>query len=138
MHLVGIPGPEVEGVWPLIARRIAQATARSNGRFTESTIKAECVSGTQQLWVAWSADHRAIRAVMVTQILTFPTGLRAVDVVIVTGEGRRDWVPLLADLEVWARAQDCALVQINARRGWARELSSYRLSHIFLERRIDE
>jgi hypothetical protein len=46
------------------------------------------------------------------------------------------WLPLLAQIEDWARAEGAALVRIMGRPGWARVLSGYSVTNVVLERQL--
>lgn len=137
MKLVGVPKDAVCQVWPLAAPMLVPAIARSSGRFSLKTIYEECLSGDQQLWLVWDPDSRLPKATVVTQIIPYPTGLKVLDVVAVAGEDRKKWTALLSQLEAWASSKGCKLVQLVARRGWAKELSEYDMTHILLEKVLD-
>ena len=136
MKLVQIPPEAARQTWPLIDAWIEDATGRSNGRFTPDAILAEIESGDQQLWIVWNTEKAEARAVGVSQLLVYPTGMKVADVIILTGEGRKDWKHVLTSFEEWAKEQGCGIAQVLARRGWARELPDYKMSHVLLEKRL--
>ncbi len=136
MKLVQIPGDKAEEAWPLVQERIEDATKRSNGRFTSESILEEIKDSRQQLWVIWDDKKRDVRAVGVSQLLIYPSGLKIADVVILTGDGRKEWKHLVEEFEAWARREECGLIQMYARKGWAKELPDFRLSHVLLEKKL--
>ena len=140
MKLVRLHEAELPGIWPLIERYIVDATSRSAGRHTPETVFNMISTEQYQLWIVVDEDNEnRVTACVVTQFLQYPTGLLAADIIIATGENRKQWIHLLETLEEWARDNGCQLFQMFARKGWARELKGdYHLSHVLLERRIDE
>ena len=136
MKLVQIPPETARDVWPLVHSQIDDSAKRSNGRFTTESILEEIEEGRQQLWVIWDEDGRSVRAVGVTQLIIYPSGMKVADVVILAGEGRKDWKHLVEVAEDWARREGCGLFQMYARKGWAKEMKDYKLSHVLLEKRL--
>lgn len=134
--LVSIPPQQAAEVWPLVREWVDQAAARSNGRFTETAILGEIEQGRQQLWVIWDPDASEARAVGVSQVLVYPTGLKVADIIILTGVGRKDWKHLMTGFEDWARRESCGVVQVFARKGWAREFPDFKMSHVLLEKKL--
>lgn len=136
MKLIQIPSQHIDDVWPLVRKRIVEASGRSNGRFDEASIQQELKVKRQQLWIVWDEEKQESRAVVVTQLLVYPTGMKVADVVIVIGEGRKDWKHLVTILEEWGRKEECGLMQLFARKGWARDMTDYKLSHVLLEKKL--
>ncbi len=137
MKLVRIPPAHARQTWPLVQERIKAVADRSNGRFTEETILRAIEAGEDQFWVGWDEGKREVRAVMTTTLSQYATSFKTADILIVTGEGRKEWKHLIGDVEAWAKSQGCGVVQVYARKGWARELPDYKLSHVLLEKRLD-
>lgn len=52
------------------------------------------------------------------------------------GENMRHWLPLLEQVETWAKAEGAALVRIFGRPGWVRVLKNYRVKNVVLERAL--
>jgi hypothetical protein len=51
-------------------------------------------------------------------------------------DDRRQWLPLIAGLEAYARAEGCAAMRIYGRRGWLKLLPDYRTSRVLLEKEL--
>jgi len=136
MKLVQIPIENLDASWPLVREHIASACERSNGRFSEETTYALCASGHWQLWVVWDDVAKKHMATITTKISEFPTGMVAGEIIICTGVERNRWIDLLDDLEEWARANGAEVMQTLARKGWVKNLPSYFMSHVMLEKRI--
>lgn len=136
MKLVQIPIESLDGTWPLVREHIVTACERSNGRFSEDTTYALCKSGDWQLWVVWDDEARRHMATITTKLSEFPTGMRAGEIIICTGVERNRWIDLIDDLEAWARANGAEVMQTLARKGWVKNLTSYFMSHVMLEKRL--
>ena len=130
-RLVCIDPAMVGSFWPHVRNLIARAIARGGiGRFVD--IERDVLSGSALLWLAW--DGQAIAAAAVTELVA--TDIGKVCVIVACGGGQmRRWLPLIATIEDYARAEGCTRVRVFGRMGWARVLPRYRVSRIILERR---
>ena len=137
IQIVPVPSWGVKEVWPRLDGWIEGAVKRSNGRYTKRHVFEYCESARWQLWMAWDALAKKPIAVIVTQILVNPTGIKALDVIIVTGRGYKKWATLAEQkIEDWARDQGCTISQAIARKGWAKVFKDHKQSHIFLEKAL--
>lgn len=110
---------------------IERVAKNSNRRFSVDGVASEIESGNWQLW-AVVTDH--IAAVIGTTIQYEVSGLRVMSVIFATGTEARLWRHLVSGFEAWARSQGCQRVDMWARKGWARHLKDYRLTHVLLEK----
>lgn len=127
-----VPPPLLGEIWPRVAERIEAVVQRSGGRWSIPIIAKQLVTGQWQLWVVWNGE--AIAAVIATEIYTEDTGMKLARVLFTTGDGAREWVHLLADIEVWALDQGAVRLEMMARKGWAKHLPEYKMSHVLLEK----
>lgn len=72
-----------------------------------------------QLWIV---RDEVIRGVVVTEIYTYPTGLKAVNVLFVAGDWIDMWIHLWERVEDWAKANGCTVAEFRGRKGWFRKL----------------
>jgi hypothetical protein len=115
--LVLIPTDHVVTVWWMVEDFIERAVGESGGVVTTQDHFDKLVTGDKQLWVIWDGT---CRAAVVTQIIKSVCFIWAVG-----GEGMKDWLHLLDDLEGWARKQGCTGMQLWGRPGWMRALNEY-------------
>jgi len=134
MQLVRITPDNFSYLWPQIKPMLESACERSKGRFDGESSVAFMAKGLWQFWVGLEDD--IVQVFAATEILTFPTGLMVGNIIITTGTNRRSWKHLIDDLAVWFREQGCTEQQTLARKGWARELPAFTLTHVLLERSI--
>jgi hypothetical protein len=91
------------------------------------------LAGHALVWIAWGG--REIKAAAVTQ-LSAVNGARFCTIVACGGRDRVEWLPLLAGLEDYARAEDCKAMRIFGRRGWERLLPDYKAARVLLEKEL--
>ena len=104
------------------------------GRLSDfAAVERAVLAGAQLLWLA--ADTRTIYAAAVTS-LDVVNGEKLCTIVACGGRARALWLPLIAVLEDFARAEGCRAIRILGRRGWARALPDYRITRIVLEKQL--
>lgn len=138
MELLEITEHNIGIFWGDIFPLLQAAGTRSNGRFDVPSTMQMISSGAWQLWAG--VEGEKLYAIAVTSIEKFPTGKLACNIVIVTGVERKKWLHLIEDIYAWGKSQGCTLGIMWARKGYvkAKELSEHKMTHVMLERRIDE
>ncbi len=104
---------------------------RSNGVWTVPAMLRLFATKRWYLWVVWDGT---VRGIVGTEIHTVPSGKHICSIRFCTGRGAKDWTHLLSEIEAWARDNDCARIDMLARKGWAKHLPEYRLTHVQLEK----
>jgi hypothetical protein len=131
--LYGIPSHAVDDVWEEVRPWIAAACKTSRGKFDENDIRIGLLERDDQLWI-WRSP--TAYAVGVTRIISYPKH-RVCSIRIVTGRHRREWEKeCIAQMERWAKAQGCAAMELQARRGWVKTLPDYDMTHVYLEKTL--
>lgn len=130
-QLVGIPSEELSEWWPRVETMIERACSRS-GLMKASDVLRSIQSKDWQLWVAVDGD---VIACLVTEIRTYPQS-KVCNFVIGTGRTREKWQHFRETIEMWARAQGCSRMRIEARTGWQRIFSDYKNTHNILEKSL--
>ncbi len=77
-----------------------------------------------------------IKAVLAVETYEEVSGLKVASIRFATGEHAHEWVHLIAEIEAWAKANGCGKVEAMARKGWAKRLPDYRMTHVLLEKDI--
>ena len=129
MRLQPVPSAHVGHYWPSVESLIEAATARSNGRHSAATIKSALIDKQMQLWLVM---NNCLNAVIVTELLTYPTGLKVCGFVIVTGENHQKWLRLAEDIKGWAKENGCERIEGWARPGWAK-ITGWKETHRLIE-----
>ena len=137
IRLAEVNPAAIGAVWPKVERHLLSVIDRLDGRYTVAAMRAALEAGETVLWLAGqtTADGRAVvHAVMGTDIAKTPAGTLTARVLWMTGVDRGKWVHLLGDYEAAMRKRGCNRVEITARKGWAKELADYKLTHVQLEK----
>lgn len=124
-------------ILPTFARRnvdamIADACARSGGRFEAPHVRDYFERGLWQLWL--SLDQGAVRALCATEIRRYPTGLQTLVIHIGTGQGLDFMADCMNELLAEAKANGCTKAEGEFRIGWRRALTGWTHTHDVLER----
>jgi len=127
-----VPATSLDEYWPVVRDQIADATKRSGGRFSASVIYDALSSRAMQLWLAVNGS---VQALAVTEILTYGTGLKVCSIIIVTGEDRNSWSPLVRGISDWASQNGCKRIEAWARPGWAK-VTGWKETHRLIEAEI--
>jgi hypothetical protein len=131
-QLICVDPAQVHEFWPHVASLIKAAMEK--GRLSSFTDVEHAVrNGRALLWLAWNGE--TVKAAAVTELSqanaeTFCT------IVACGGHDRAQWLPLLAELEAYGRAQGCAAMRIYGRRGWRKLLPEYRTTRVLLEKEL--
>lgn len=133
--LVKIPPEDVAQVWPLVIDLVDQGVANTGGRYTSEALRDLAEAGDWQLFVVWNGGE--VLAVVMTEIYSEISGLKVASIPFVAGHDRKQWLHLLPSLEGWAEQAGATYIKTWARRGWARHLPDYKLTHVMLEKRLD-
>ena len=108
----------------------ALPAARSVGGMLE-----RFATGAWHLWIVWEGGEAgSVRAVIGTELYRDVSGMKCCTIRFATGHGASRWTHLLGRIEDWARQEGCVKLDMIARKGWAKHLPEYALTHVFLEK----
>lgn len=135
--LYGIQKHLIDEVWDEVRPWIAAACKTSRGKFDENDIRMGLLLGEDQLWI-WRTETSY--AVGITRLVNYPRQ-RVCSIRIVTGRNRPEWqVPAMEAIELWARANGCQAMELQARPGWwrgfLRRLGGYEMTHLYVEKAL--
>jgi hypothetical protein len=131
-ELVCVDPKRVHEIWPHVAPLLKAACIRT-GLNAFADIEADILSGRGLLWIAW--NKQAIEAAAATVLINSEIG----KVCIITACGGNDmprWLPLIAEIENYARAEACTRVRIYGRKGWLRALDGYGQTHFIMDKEL--
>tara|TARA_R110002020_G_scaffold8334_1_gene33607 strand:+ start:2829 stop:3269 length:441 start_codon:yes stop_codon:yes gene_type:complete len=141
MKLVRIPTSNIDEVWPLVKKDIADALVFSgnhtDAHFVFDTLKQEKF----QLFIVWDKNQKTTLekyyGVVVTEIVEKKL-TKACHIFIMTGRQRQKWTALIKVIEDFAEQNNCDLLELIARPGWQRILKdyNYKRTHVVLEKPI--
>jgi hypothetical protein len=129
-ELVCVDPERVHQIWPHV-RDLLRAACRRTELSAFADIETDILSGRSLLWLAWSG--RAIEAAAATILINCDTAR----VCVITACGGREmkrWLPLLDEIEAYARREGCTRMRIFGRKGWRRVLDGYAQKYIIMDK----
>jgi len=135
IELVFIPVKHIESVWPLIDTFVKKGIEASfKDRYTVDALKKLVSEGTWHLWVAWEIDTKKPHAIMMTELYEELSGIKIGSIRFLSGINRKNWLGLLAELERQMYEVGVVKFEMWARKGWAKDLKDYKITHVLLEK----
>jgi hypothetical protein len=114
---------------------LIEAAMRRGGITDYASIARAVLSGAALLWIA--CDDRQIHAAAVTELGTVG-GERFCTITACGGTDRAQWLPLIGQLEDYARREGCKAMRIFGRIGWSRLLPDYKTARVLLEKKFNQ
>jgi len=132
--LVRIAAEHLPLVWELVQPHLERVVERTGERYSLKGVAENILAHRWQLWGAWDERALAYRAVAGTEVYNEVSGLLCCNVLFASGLEAERWTPLLAGIEEQARHMGCKRMLMMARKGWARRLPDYKMTHVVLEK----
>lgn len=129
--LLCVPPDQITSFWPYV-RPFLQNAAERCGEWSIAEIRRE-LDGGALLWIVWGEEK--VRAACVTRLVLIK-GEKICQVLACGGVGE-DWRSRFAEIERYARNENCVKAQIQGREGWKRIFKDYETAWITLEKRLD-
>jgi len=126
MMAVCVDPKRIGEVWPHFRERIERAITKVGINKIEH-IEKDLLKGRALLWLAY--DGLIVHAAAVTQLVD-----GVCELVACGGENLPQFLPLINDLEQFARDEKCRAMRIIGRKGWVRVLKNYKAKAVILER----
>jgi hypothetical protein len=133
-ELVCVDPRRVLEIWPYVAPLLKAACVRT-GLNALADIEADILSGRSLLWLAWNGQ--AIEAAAATVLIETEIG----KVCIITacgGRAMRRWLPLIFEIENYAKAEGCSRVRIFGRKGWLRALEGFEEKYVIMDKELSQ
>jgi hypothetical protein len=127
-----IPPQLAREIWPLVRDRLYAAVRRTDLSHSVD-IARDVLHGDGVLWIASNGEE--IEAAAVTLLTRTDRHLVCL-ITALGGSNMESWLPLLSEIEDWARSEGAALVRVMGRPGWGRVLKNYHVSNVVLERAL--
>ena len=84
-----------------------------------ATVYSTLCAGGMRLWLI---DFERYIGALVTEIVTWPTGLKVARFVLAGGFDSKSWMDLLPFFEEYGRNNGCKILEISGRPGWEKRL----------------
>jgi hypothetical protein len=131
-ELLCVDPKRVIEVWPHVSSLLKSACRRTKLNAFED-IEADILAGRSLLWVAWNG--RAIESAAATILINSESGKVCI-ITVCGGSDMKRWLPLIGQVESYARREGCARVRIYGRKGWLRVLEGYEQEHIIMDKKL--
>jgi hypothetical protein len=128
VDLVCVDPKRVHEVWPHAKDKIRDAVERTDLASLDC-IERDVLAGDQLLWLAWSGEIAAAA----TSRLADNGSRKVCEIVACGGKDRDEWLPLIRQIEQYAKNEGCSATRIIGRVGWERVLDGYRREYVILE-----
>lgn len=132
VQLVCVSPSDASAVLPSVAGMLRPALTRTRLGSWDA-LQRNILAGRALLWLAW--DGSQIAAAAVTELAECEGG----SVCVIVACGGRDavrWLPLLEQIEGYARAEGCRSVRFFGRVGWLRRLQRYQQVGVVAEVKV--
>ena len=133
IDLVAIPPADLPRVLPMVSDLLKSVIERSHGRYSLEGLVPKLLKGEWQFWMVWDGAPRAIVA---TDLYVDVAGNRCCMIRFCSGEDAGAWTHLLVKIELWAKAEGCKFLDMDARKGWAKHLRDYTVTHWVLQKAL--
>jgi hypothetical protein len=133
LQLQQVPVEYLGAVLPHVGPWLISIVERSGRRYTLPVLVDMIARGELQMWLIGDETPRGI---VITELYYAPSGLKFAAIRAAVGDGAESWMPLISVLEAWATAEGCVAIDALARKGWARRLPDYKMTHVFLEKEL--
>jgi hypothetical protein len=131
-ELVCVDPARVHEIWPHVSPLLKAACYRTKlNAFAD--IEADILAGRSLAWIAW--DGRTVESAAATVLINSEIG----KVCVITACGGSDmkrWLPLIDQIETYARDEGCTRVRIYGRKGWLHVLDGYEEKHIIMDKEL--
>lgn len=132
-QLVRIGAEHFVRLMPVLGEMMETVYERAGGEMDGHSVARSLADNTLQFWAVTDGD--IVAAVVGTSIEVAATGKRICQINFCAGHHRSDWLHLLEQIEQWAVFEEgCHGMKVIARKGWAKSLPEYRMTHIVLEK----
>ncbi len=128
MKAVCVDPKQIEDFWPHFKDRVKKAITKV-GLNEFGPIEKDILAGHALLWLAY--DGLIVHAAAVTEL-----DGKFCTIVACGGENLPQFLPLIDDLEAFAKNEGCKGIRIYGRKGWMRVLKNYKTKAVVLERQF--
>lgn len=138
MHLIQIPPEAVPRIWPMAAPMLARAVEFTGGYTTLDKEFEHICAKLKQLWFVIDDEggNQKPVAAGVTSIQKNEDGSLTANVELFGGENMKAWFSLKDQFEQWAKIEGCKDIRLWARKGWAKHLSDFKLTHYIMRKEL--
>jgi len=132
VDLVCVDPQRVHEIWPYVSPLLKAACCRTKlNAFAD--IEADILAGRSLLWITWNG--RTVEAAAATILINSEIGKVCI-ITVCGGSGIKRWLPLIKQIEAYAKREDCTCIRIYGRKGWLRVLDGYQEKYIIMDKEL--
>lgn len=132
VEVICVDPQRIHEIWPHVSPLLKAACCRT-GLNAFSDIAADVLAGRSLLWIAWNGH--AVEAAAATVLINSEIGKVCI-ITVCGGSDLKRWLPLVGQIEDYARNEGCARVRIYGRKGWLRVLDGYKQKFIIMDKEM--
>jgi hypothetical protein len=130
-ELICVDPAQVGHFWPHVEPLLRPAIESQRlGSFED--IEESILCGCGLVWIAWDEKIKAAASTTLQRI----NGELICVLTACGGEDMKSWLPLIAKIEEYAKAEGCQSLRIYGREGWLRALDGYRKMAVVIEKEL--
>jgi hypothetical protein len=132
VELVCVDPMRVGEVWPHVSSLLKAACNRTKlNAFAD--IEADILAGRSLLWMAWNG--RTVESAAATILINSEIG-RVCIITVCGGSDMKRWLPLIEQIEAYAKREGCRRVRLYGRKGWLHMLDGYEEKHVIMDKEL--
>ncbi len=132
VELVCVDPKRVDEFWPHVSPLLKAACQRTKlNAFAD--IEADILSGRSLLWMAWNG--RAVESAAATILINSEIGKVCI-ITVCGGSDLERWLPLIDQIEGYAKAEGCKRLRIFGRKGWLYVLDGFEAKHVIMDKAL--
>lgn len=130
-----VPIPMLSEAWPLVMRWIDDALEHAWG-YNSSDVLQKLMEGTCMLWVI-EKDYD-LKGAVVTEVVCYPR-CKTLHIWLTGGADFQEWKECIAELEMYAKYQNCQLIEAAGRPGLQRLLKDlgFNVPRVLAAKKVD-
>ncbi len=136
MPIFMTPPENVEQLWPVAAPMLARAIEYTDGETSIPRVAHEVASLSKQLWFVVPRNGGPPIASGVTSLKKKDDGTIIAEIELFSGDNMDTWFDQKEVFEQWARDEGCKKIRIISRRGWAKPLKDYKITHYIMVKEL--
>lgn len=131
--LVAVPPAHLKQLWPVLSPLFMQVLARPGSGWTLQAMVENVIAERWYLWMVWDG---AVKALCATELQLREDESKVCRILWCVGDDAKAFVPILRPIEQWAKSEGCSGMVAVTRKGWAKHLPDYKMSHVILEKAL--
>lgn len=138
MNLFLITQDNVARAIPVAAPLLERAIAFTHGQTTMPELAGRIIAGHKQLWLVCHEEDGKPKPVAAgtTSLVLNDDGTKTANIELLSGEDMKTWFSLKSVFESWAKDEGCKDVRMYVRKGLAKHLTDYTLTHYVLRKEL--